>query len=59
MHQAPWTPSVDRCSLTKRDKINIEASQSHAGRKLIKLLGSLQSYRNTAVLYKYRRISAI
>ena len=34
------TPSVDRCSLTKRDKINIEASQSYAGRKLIKLLGS-------------------
>jgi hypothetical protein len=40
MHQASWTPSVDRCSLTKRDKINSEASQSHAGRKLIKLLGS-------------------
>ena len=31
MHQAPWTPSVDRCSLTKRDKINSEASQSYAG----------------------------
>jgi hypothetical protein len=40
MHQAPWTPSVDRCSLAKRDKINIEASQSYAGRKLTKLLGS-------------------
>jgi hypothetical protein len=34
------TPSVDRCSLTKRDKINSEASQSYAGRNLIKLLGS-------------------
>jgi hypothetical protein len=23
MHQASWTPSVDRCSLTKRDKMDI------------------------------------
>ena len=40
MHQAHWTPSVDRCSLAKRNKINSEASQWYAGRKLIKLLDS-------------------
>jgi hypothetical protein len=54
MHQAPWTPSVDRCSLKKRDKIKSEASQSYAGRKLINILGSnhiviLQCCINTGV----------
>jgi hypothetical protein len=58
MHQAPWTPSVDRCSLTKRDKINSEASQSYAGGKLV-VTSWFQAHRETAVLYKYRRISAI
>jgi hypothetical protein len=38
--KGPRVITCARCSLTKRDKINSEASQSYAGRKLIKLLGS-------------------
>ena len=40
IHHASWTPSVDLGPGPKRGKMNIEASQSYAGRKLIKLLGS-------------------
>ena len=58
IHQAPWTPSVDPGPGPKRDKINSEASQSDPGGKLV-VTSWFQANRDTAVLYKYRRISAI
>jgi hypothetical protein len=54
MHQAPWTPDVGHCSLTKRDKINSRASQSDPGGKLI-FASRYQPHRSTAVLCKYRQ----
>jgi hypothetical protein len=58
MHQAPWTQWLTTSLPSKRDKINSKASQSDPGAELI-FTSVFQSYLNTAVLCKYRRILAM